>query len=196
MKKLVLFLLFSFLGIITDAQPKPVNGKSKLVSDSSVKKKGFISDGVFEAGYVKGTGTQYYHYNSVKILFSVNLFHAGKDSENPFFAIGLGTGFKYYIMGFGSAFIPFFANFQLYFFPKKVTPYLFVSPGYTFSTAYHFERVGPLLQSEVGIKIKTGIDNRWLIGMGYEYQFIAPFASSHGIDRFVPGLSFNIGLLF
>ena len=164
---------------------------NKYISD---KNPPFIQgyQGIAEIGYGFKTGD--FGTDFIK----VNIIHGLK--VNPNFALGIGTGIRYYYDG-QRTIVPFFADFRIKVLSYGVTPYLALGIGYSFNPLNDFEGEGILFNPSAGVSFRVTPRSAMIIGIGFDQQglkFYGWSASSgiHKITMDLQNISINVGTSF
>lgn len=127
--------------------------------------------GIVEAGYDIGVGD----YGTNRLKFNV----INGYQFNPYFSVGIGTGFRYYeyygYYGYSEGeedtwLIPFFADLRANFVDGPISPYLSVGIGYSFNASDDFKGAGFIFNPVVGINFKITEKQSMHIGLGFELQ--------------------------
>lgn len=119
---------------------------------------------------------------------------------NPYFAAGLGTGFKYSWHGRYVS-IPVFADFRGSFNQKPVSPYWSMSLGYYFDASNRMKGQGLMVNPQIGMKFKVAGNRSLSVGLGYEFQkrklhYLQPDFSTFIRRENVRSFTVNVGFTF
>jgi hypothetical protein len=147
--------------------------------------------GIAELDYLFGVG--YYGIGRLE----VNIINGYQ--FNPYFSLGLGTGFRWYsISGYNAVLIPIFADFRVNFMDNKISPYFSLGLGYSLEATDGFNGVGVLLKPSIGVNFKVTEKIFMHTGIGYEMQkmkYYDYYYNSIGILN-SGGFGFNFGVSF
>lgn len=145
--------------------------------------------GIAELDYLFGVG--YYGIGRLE----VNIINGYQ--FNPYFSLGLGTGFRWYsISGYNAVLIPIFADFRVNFMDNKVSPYFSLGIGYSFDATDSFSGLGILAKPSLGVTIKVSEKLVMHTGLGYEMQKINYYDYSSINKINLGGFGFNFGVSF
>jgi hypothetical protein len=118
---------------------------------------------------------------------------------NPYFALGLGAGIRYYFDE-KDAVIPLFVNFMANFSDKKVSPYLAFSKGYSLDIKkdYTIDHAGFLLNLTAGASFKISNITVLHVGIGYDMQKAEIFDDWLGksYPKYLSSISINAAISF
>lgn len=118
--------------------------------------------GRVEVGYEVGVGSLALDRLKLNIINGYQI--------NDYFAVGIGTGLRYYIDA-EEALIPLFADLKVnYLMGDKVTRYVTMGVGYTFNATDSFRGVGLFLSPSIGLSYKLSDKNAINVSLGYEVQ--------------------------
>ncbi len=151
--------------------------------------------GAIELGYQVGLGT--YGMDRIKLNI-INGYQL-----NPFVALGIGTGMRYYPDA-EAVLVPFFANARVNFMDNQITPYASLDIGYSLDATNGFEGVGLMINPTIGVSFKVSEKSFLNVGLGYEMQkmdFIyiydgGGYYSSYASSENSGALSIHVGILF
>ena len=149
--------------------------------------------GYVETGY--GIGT---YSNDFTEAVHVNLVNGYR--FNPFLAVGLGVGMRYFSQK-SETLVPIFASVRINMRDRKVTPYANIDLGHSMVASNHFATFGTMLTQGVGISIKVSPRSSMNVGFKFEtlifdgsntdgYWISEIFSSSFRT------VGFNIGMTF
>ena len=156
----------------------------------------FDSNSRFEnrVGLEYGKIVNHYTVNFVKMSFMKGY------NFNPYFYLGVGTGFKLY---FGKSnnhntikvapSIPLFASFKLNFVNQRFTPYLAIDAGYSLNVGYDHSTF--FYTPTFGLRFPIGNKNKMNVGVGYEKQ-MKEKSTYFDPTTFIEFLSINMGISF
>jgi len=178
-------------------EPKVIDrSKTSEEGAGSFYDKGY--QGVIDAGYAFGVGD--FGLDFIKL----NIIHGYRANDN--FALGIGTGIRYY-SDLESIFVPVFADFRANFNTSNVSPYLVVNLGYSFNASNDFEGVGLLFSPSIGIMFNTSAKTAVNFSVSYEMQkmkvqyflfnpYNFGFSSVYETNQTIGSISLNLGLTF
>ena len=117
--------------------------------------------GTLELGYQVGLGTYGMDRLKLNIINGYQL--------NPYVALGIGTGMRYYPDA-EAVLVPFFANARVNFMDNQITPYASLDIGYSLDATNGFEGVGLMMNPTIGVSFKVSDKSFLNVGLGYEMQ--------------------------
>ena len=177
---------------------KELSVKSSKASDisSSFYDKGY--QGVIDAGYALGVGD--FGLDFIKL----NIINGYRANNN--FALGIGTGIRYY-SDLESVFVPIFADFRANFNASNVSPYLAINLGYSLNASNDFEGIGLLFSPSIGTMFNTSEKTAVNFSVGYEMQKMKVqyflfnpygfgFSSVYETNQTIGSISLNLGITF
>jgi len=143
----------------------------KSGSSSSGLNRGY--KGIIDVGYYLGVGAN--KINRLDFNF-INGYQI-----NPYFSLGIGVGFNYYIVDDYSIerininkenkfLLPLFADFRVNFINGPISPYLSMDIGYSLNASDNFHAFGILVNPTIGVSLKVSERNEIHIGLGYQLQ--------------------------
>lgn len=172
---------------------KLVKEKIEESSSDSYNNSGLNSGykGTIELGYQIGTGD--YGMDRVK-LDMINAYQF-----NPYFSLGLGTGFRYYFDA-EALLIPVFVDFRVNLLDQKVSPYLALGVGYSLDATNDFQGVGLLFNPSTGVSFKVSDNSVLNVGLGYEMQkmdfLYGDYYGYYSSSESSGAISVNVGVSF
>lgn len=183
----------------------PMDEVEKITKEAAVKRSSVTNagsgkgyEGLVQLGY--GVGVGLYGEDRAKFNF-INGYRF-----NPHFMTGIGVGVRAYT-GLGSTelFVPLFLHLRYTVLDRKVSPYLAVDCGLGFNASDDFRAEGVMLNSGLGVSIRTGGSTALLLGFALDLQKRSIYEVARWgyyrvdlIERVVSSsaLSFNVGFSF
>jgi hypothetical protein len=150
------------------------------------KKNGYY--GIIEYGMGSSIGRK----NGGDFILNINFINGYQ--FNPWFATGLGIGYRAYL-GAGHM-LPFFLDLRTNFLEKKTTPYFSLGTGYAVDVSNHYYG-GLLLRPAFGVsfrfKNKTALNMAWT----YELQsYTEPWSDNEKHTNYYHITGLQFGVLF
>jgi len=114
---------------------------------------------------------------------------------NPYFSLGFGVGFHWYIED--GLLLPLFADFKVNFLNKKVSPYLSLAVGYSFNLT-ESNPSGMYFSPTCGVRFKFTEKTAMNVGLGMGFQGFSYYGySSYKSTYYAFVFNFlNVGFLF
>ena len=125
-----------------------------LMFYNKIRKRGYIN--MTETGFSAGDGFSYGLQTVNGYLF------------NPMISLGLGTGVDI-DKGNNLSFIPLFIDLRAYMLEKRVSPYMCMAAGYSFSTE-NGTKGGRIVNPSLGVRIYLSPKSAILFSVGYRLQ--------------------------
>ena len=142
-----------------------IKENSEEIIDSKNKQSKLI--GIIEVGYQKGKQINQSDYRNARIKLNAIAGY----QINPYFSLGLGTGFRSNLPQFWTL-IPIFANFKATIPRKTYSPYLSLGLGNTFGLEdfelKNLKFMGYFFDPRLGVSVKT--DGKWSINIAVNYE--------------------------
>ncbi len=173
----------------------------ELKQNNKVKKglsKGY--KGIIEVGYQLGIGS------TITDNVKINLINGYQ--YNPYFSLGIGIGFRVYLNKSTESFtiennlltFPIFADIKFNLLDKKASPFISLSPGYSFNLNDNFLKSGFIFGINSGFTIITNSENSINIGVGLENQEVDIIQSSRNSKSYktisLNTFNINFGVTF
>ena len=182
----------------------PMNEVEKITKEAAVKSsvtnsglgKGY--EGLVQVGY--GIGVGLYGEDRAKFNF-INGYRF-----NSHLMTGIGLGVRAYTgLGETELFVPFFLHVRYTPLIRKISPYVAVDFGTSFNASADFRSEGIMLNSGLGVSIRTGESTALLLGFSLDLQKRSVYEEMRWgyyraelVERSVTSsaLSFNVGFSF
>lgn len=150
-------LVFDFDEVILLTR-EPITSENGNDSRNNSYKK---TNGHIEVGYVFNNLTSELNSFSLNVSTQHNFGHH--------FSLGGGVGFRK-ISEIDGYYMPFFLDLKSHFLKTKVTPLANLKIGYSFAPQNSFNRVGYMVNPNIGVNFKLDRTSSLFLNFGYEFQ--------------------------